>query len=91
MRKDNNRNPGEQRKRTVMEGDSRSYRLYRTTCWDACLKIHADQGRKCQYLSTSDSTRSANASNIILYMSSSQYPSTTDVLTVDAEAQKISP
>lgn len=39
-----------------MEGDSCSYRLYRMTYWETRLKIHADQDRKGQYLSTSGST-----------------------------------
>lgn len=61
------------------------------TYQDAYFVTDADWEKKCQYLSTSGSTRNANALNIILFMSSSQYQSTTDVLTVDADVQKISP
>lgn len=61
------------------------------THWDACFITGADQEKKRQYLSTSGSTSSANSPDIILYVSSSQYQSTTDVLTVDADVQKISP
>lgn len=61
------------------------------TYWHTSFIIDANQEKKHQYLSTSGSTRGANAPDIILYMSSSQHQSTTHVLAVDADAQKISP
>lgn len=43
---------------------------------DTCFITDANQEKKHQYLSTSGSTRGANAPDVILYMSSSQYQST---------------